>query len=57
MVVLTTQGTEMEREQCMDLGAFAFFQKPVDMGVLRNTLRKAKEKGRRNISAEKEKPQ
>jgi len=38
----------------MDLGAFAFFQKPVDIDLLSETLRKAKEKVRQNISAGKD---
>ncbi len=50
VVVLTAHGTEVERQRCMDLGAFAFFQKPVDIDLLSETLRRAKEKVRRNIS-------
>jgi two-component system, OmpR family, response regulator CpxR len=54
VVVLTAHGTEVERQRCMDLGAFAFFQKPVDIDLLRETLRKAKEKVRQNIPEEKD---
>jgi two-component system, OmpR family, response regulator CpxR len=56
VVVLTTGGSEVERQRCMDLGAFAFFQKPVDIDRLRETLRKAKEKARRHIPGEKDDP-
>ena len=54
VVVLTTHGTEVERQRCMDLGAFAVFQKPVDINLLSEPLRRAKEKVRQNISGGKE---
>lgn len=54
VVVLTAHGTEVERQRCMDLGAFAFFQKPVDINLLSEPLRRAKEKVRQNISGGKE---
>ncbi len=50
VVILTTRGTEAERRMCMELGAFAFLEKPVDINELSETLRKAKEKMRRNLT-------
>ena len=44
VIILTAHGSRREEERCMKLGAFAFLQKPVDIQVLNETLRKAKEK-------------
>ena len=44
MIILTGHGTEADRELCMRLGAFAFLQKPVDIEVLSDTLKKANDK-------------
>lgn len=44
VIILTGHGSRHEEERCMQLGAFAFLQKPVDIQVLSETLRKAKEK-------------
>ncbi|RJQ56780.1 MAG: response regulator [Desulfobacteraceae bacterium] len=49
VVILTAQGSEAERKLAMELGAFAFLQKPVDIDLLSETLRQAKEKMRRNM--------
>jgi two-component system response regulator CpxR len=44
VIVLTGHGSEADRKQCMQLGAFAYMQKPVDIDELSDTLKKAHEK-------------
>ncbi len=44
VIVLTGRGSEKDREKCMELGAFAYMQKPVDIDLLSETLKKAHEK-------------
>ena len=44
VIVLTGHGTEKDKDVCMELGAFAFLQKPVDISLLSQTLMKANEK-------------
>jgi two-component system response regulator CpxR len=44
VIILTGHGTEADRETCMKLGAFSYLQKPVDIEVLSETLKKANEK-------------
>lgn len=44
VIILTGHGSESDRKTCMELGAFAYLQKPVDIDLLSDTLRKAKEK-------------
>ncbi|MFH0785753.1 MAG: response regulator [Pseudomonadota bacterium] len=46
VIVLTGHGTEKDKDLCMDLGAFAFLQKPVDIQLLSQTLMKANERVR-----------
>ncbi|MBL0713431.1 MAG: response regulator [Desulfosarcina sp.] len=41
VIVLTGHGCEEDRERCMQLGAFAYLQKPVDIDFLSETLKKA----------------
>ena len=48
VIVLTGHGCEVDRKQCMDLGAFAYMQKPVDINLLSETLKKAHEKINQN---------
>ena len=43
-IVLTGQGKETARETGMGPGAFAYQQKPVDIDVLSETMKKANEK-------------
>jgi len=45
VIILTGHGSEADRETCMKLGAFAYLQKPVDIEVLSETLKRANEKG------------
>lgn len=44
VIVLTGHGSEHDRKKCMDLGAFAYMQKPVDINILSDALKKAHEK-------------
>jgi CheY-like chemotaxis protein len=44
VIVLTGHGSEQDRKTCMGLGAFAYMQKPVDINLLSDTLKKAHEK-------------
>ncbi len=41
VIVLTGHGSEQDRKTCMDLGAFAYMQKPVDINLLSDALKKA----------------
>jgi len=47
VIILTGHGSEADRQICMDLGAFAYLQKPVDIQLLSETLQQANEKIRR----------
>jgi len=44
VIILTGHGSEEDRETCMDLGAFAYLHKPVDINELSDTIKKANEK-------------
>ena len=44
VIILTGHGSEADRETCMKLGAFAYLQKPVNIDLLSDTLKKANEK-------------
>jgi CheY-like chemotaxis protein len=44
VIILTGHGSEADRKVCMDLGAFAYLHKPVDIDVLSETLKAANEK-------------
>lgn len=49
IIILTGHGSEDDRRICMELGAFAYLQKPVDIDLLSDTLKKAKEKMKSGI--------
>ena len=51
VIILTGHGSEEDENICMDLGAFAYLQKPVNIDILSETLQKAKEKMRRNLKS------
>ncbi len=51
VIILTGHGSEADKEMCMKLGAFACLQKPVDIDLLSDTLRRANEKLRQKKSA------
>ena len=44
VIILTGHGSEEDEKICMALGAFAYLQKPVDIDVLSDTLKRANEK-------------
>ncbi len=50
VIILTGHGTEKDRQICMDLGAFAYLQKPADIDLITDTMKMAYEKiaARRN---------
>ena len=47
IIILTGHGTEDDRKLCMELGAFAYLQKPVDLEDLSHTIQEAHAKVRR----------
>ncbi|MBW2709036.1 MAG: response regulator [Deltaproteobacteria bacterium] len=51
VIILTGHGSEADRKICMDLGAFAYLQKPVDIAILTDTLKEANEKIRNKTEA------
>ncbi len=44
VIMVTGHGNEEDRERCMQLGAFAYLQKPLDINELSETIRRANEK-------------
>lgn len=44
VIILTGHGSEADRTTCLELGAFAYLQKPVDIDNLSETIRRANEK-------------
>lgn len=44
VIILTGHGSEKDRETCMNLGAFAYLQKPADIDLITQTMKKAYEK-------------
>jgi DNA-binding NtrC family response regulator len=44
VIVLTGHGSEQDKKRCMELGAFAYMQKPVDIDLLSESLKKAYKK-------------
>ena len=44
VIILTGHGSEADRQTCMQLGAFAYLQKPVDVEELSATIKRANEK-------------
>jgi two-component system response regulator CpxR len=50
VIILTGHGSDEDCATCMELGAFAYLQKPVDIDALSETLKRANEKARsRNV--------
>lgn len=43
VIILTGHGSDADRERCLQLGAFAYLQKPVDIDELSETIKKANE--------------
>ncbi|NOX32954.1 MAG: response regulator [Deltaproteobacteria bacterium] len=50
VIILTGHGSAQDKEKCMELGAFAYLQKPADIDLLTSTMKQAYEK----INTEKE---
>ncbi len=46
VIILTGHGSEEDRKTCMELGAFAYLQKPADIDILTTTMKEAYEKAR-----------
>jgi CheY-like chemotaxis protein len=44
VIILTGHGSEEDRKTCMELGAYAYIHKPVDIDLLSKTLKEAYEK-------------
>jgi len=44
VIIPTGHGTDIDREQCMGLGAFAYLTKPIDIELLSDTLKQANDK-------------
>jgi CheY-like chemotaxis protein/cytidylate kinase len=44
VIILTGHGSEDDRQKCLDLGAFAYLQKPADIELLTDTMKQAYEK-------------
>jgi CheY-like chemotaxis protein/cytidylate kinase len=44
VIILTGHGNESDKQRCLELGAFAYLEKPVDVNVLSETIKKANEK-------------
>jgi CheY-like chemotaxis protein/cytidylate kinase len=47
VIILTGHGSNADKKVCMDLGAFAYLQKPVDIDELSGTIKAAHDKIRR----------
>jgi len=52
VIILTGHGSEADKAVCMQLGAFAYLQKPVDVEELSATIKQANEKIQKNRGAE-----
>jgi DNA-binding response OmpR family regulator len=46
VIVLTGQGSKEDKQACLEMGAFAYLEKPVDVDVLAKTMREAYRKVR-----------
>jgi CheY-like chemotaxis protein/cytidylate kinase len=44
VIILTGHGSEQDREKCMQLGAFAYLEKPADIDLLTITMKQAYDK-------------
>lgn len=53
VIILTGHGSDEDCKTCMELGAFAYLQKPVDIDALSETLREANEKARMTVGVRK----
>jgi len=53
VIILTGHGSEEDRKTCMELGAFGYLQKPVDIDLLSDTIKGANEKTKQARKQEK----
>ncbi|MCD6185076.1 MAG: response regulator [Deltaproteobacteria bacterium] len=44
VIILTGHGSEKDKKTCLDLGAFAYLQKPADIDLITETMKKAYDK-------------
>ena len=56
VIILTGHGSEADRLTCMELGAFAYLQKPVDIEELSETIKRANEAIQQKIRAREDRP-
>jgi CheY-like chemotaxis protein len=49
VIILTGHGSDLDRDMCLELGAFAYMQKPVDIDELSETIKKANERIRSKL--------
>jgi two-component system, OmpR family, response regulator CpxR len=54
VIILTGHGSEADKAVCMQLGAFAYLQKPVDVEELSSTIKQANEKIQQHRNATKQ---
>ena len=47
VIILTGHGSEKDKKTCMNLGAFAYLQKPSDIDLITGTMKKAYKKLKR----------
>lgn len=52
VIILTGHGDQRTRELCLELGAFAYLEKPVDIEVLSDTMKQANERIRARKSTQ-----
>jgi CheY-like chemotaxis protein/cytidylate kinase len=53
VIIVSGHGSEEDRQLCMDLGAFAYLQKPLDINELSDTIQQANQKIRQKKDPEK----
>jgi DNA-binding response OmpR family regulator len=53
VIVLTSQGSEADKKTCLELGAFAYLSKSVDIDELSRTIKAANEKIRQKRAGQK----
>lgn len=53
VIIVTGHGSEEDRKTCMELGAFGYLQKPVDIDLLSETIKGANEKTKQARKQEK----
>ncbi len=53
VIILTGHGSDADRKVCMDLGAFDYLQKPVDIDKLSETIKRANDKIRKRQNGKK----